>query len=55
MTERSRNKQIKTTKERYGDDHYASIARKRWEKPGEKEKQIRDDKGKFVKKGQNNE
>lgn len=34
----SRIKQVKTNKEKYGPDHYARMAQKRWDRPGERER-----------------
>lgn len=36
--EPSRIKQTRTVKQRYGKDFYSKIQKKRWEKPGAKEK-----------------
>lgn len=38
MTDDSRLRQIETNRKKYGDDHYRNMARKRWERPGEKER-----------------
>lgn len=49
MIEPSREKQLKTIKQKYGDDYYSNLAKKRWQKPGAKEQIKHDKKGRFTK------